>query len=1192
MPGLAEQVEILLAVAEDLTERTYKLRKELVAADLASFFLTDRVAKRLVDKFPTLSDALKEKDAGYETFVSNAHLIVDNFQPFFATLCQLLEWKDHALRLLTEMSNPTVVLNFSLEVNEVLFSGYYNLMLHYAKLHLLVATLASPSGRGKLALAAYSKAHTVRNSGSAPPEYEALAKYLIDYESPLPRMQDDLTRAKLRVADTLLPLGMQMIRLCDHGYLRGETVLSPLHAPAKKAGELEPALVDPLLARLPEAKQWLLFGLLLYPDDLAEAGAVDLLIALLNVTYVLPIYGNDVLYPHAEFEVDFKTVFRWIKKKDEAKRFLSLVKESRITAFRQAGQVHATTRAVLITKLSRLHCAFLDSPSLISPRFQVLLAGLKLAQDEITWWALHADAVPDDLPRKEREAERDMTCFHPASVQALLRHTAALSSCVLAQKALLTEASAARMGLYSEQISECVKQVAAEITLPTPVSKLLAELPAHIAHAGDVGCDLRGLRLNVLRLVCTFSTPQLMALVTSNKSLARLVHELHATVYLSLAIDATERQLRSATAPTALFADPSKLDRIFMCALDTKPPDCLVLLELAADASVASATSPLPSMLQRMAERIHALLLELAEHFRAQRSNPHGVASVLDVIQKACTLCKALDRARSITYTLPGGQQPVTISLQAWLREQFETFVHRHMRWIIFPSSSSIEPRTPTAALSLLADLSHALAVLEPYIHLDAHAMLNAVVVRELGALESAGPDVVSNELPQAAPNVAETAAVRAEGPIIDAAAAQRAKALAGGDGTEGGAPPTLITRLKLWMRKLTESAQRPDGPQYMPGRRAFSNSALDSIQMCALSRLVGSCGMQQLEQVLLDLAAEAPLAVGSVLRQHQEPLAALAVTFERTRRLDPACTELPDLNVLLASCRALGIVLVARSILQEGVRAARAVLLPPAVPSFVGGLGAQQLPDGQRAGMVLPPVTDLLASFGQIRGADMDAPLAQLLADRAGIPPEDSTAWASLPYALALMLTLPEWAMVMPNLAEDGVSGNVHCIVHAVHALLCMAEPHMHNANVLVPAEAAAIASGRFAHRRFLEVASLVLLQQRQMLFSGHVKPQEVSTRERCMASIVLVVEQLVQLASALGYGDLQTFLPYTLVLSNYTAVSQPVSVPMKHEAALVSGPTPVDVSDRVGGGGRSSVPAGGFQSFRATNTQVSGRL
>jgi hypothetical protein len=193
-----------------------------------------------------------------------------------------------------------------------------------------------------------------------------------------------------------------------------------------------------------------------------------------------------------------KTLFKWIKKKDEAKKFSQLIKESRITAWRTAGHLHATTRAVLITKLAHLHSAFLDVPSLLQPRFpvrptsstpsgficrscrcrrrpgaaaaaalprrcprchcprcrcprcrcprchcprchcprtgpprrrralrpllgacvQVLVTALKLAQEEISWWALHADAVPDLLPRKEREADRDLSVFHPASCQA------------------------------------------------------------------------------------------------------------------------------------------------------------------------------------------------------------------------------------------------------------------------------------------------------------------------------------------------------------------------------------------------------------------------------------------------------------------------------------------------------------------------------------------------------------------------------------------------------------------------------------------------------------------------------------------------------------------------------------------------------------------------------------------------------
>ena len=295
MPGTPEALEILHAVSVDLMERAYKHRKTLAAADLQSMFMSDKIAKRMVEKFPALDNALKEKDAGYEVFVNNSHSLVSNIEPFFAVLCQLLEFRDHALTLLTEMSNPKAILAFSLEHNELVFSGYYNLMLQYAKLHILVGIIASPQGRGKLALAAYSKAFAVMNQGRVPAQYEPLAKYLLEYEQPIPKLQEDLTRARLRVADTLLPIGMQALQRCDPAYLRASHVLSPIEKPTGGA-----PLVDPMLARLPELKQWLVYGLLLYPDDLAEKGAVDLLVALLNTTFVLPVYGSDVINPHRE----------------------------------------------------------------------------------------------------------------------------------------------------------------------------------------------------------------------------------------------------------------------------------------------------------------------------------------------------------------------------------------------------------------------------------------------------------------------------------------------------------------------------------------------------------------------------------------------------------------------------------------------------------------------------------------------------------------------------------------------------------------------------------------------------------------------------------------------------------------------------------------------------------------------------
>ena len=246
-----------------------------------------------------------------------------------------------------------------------------------------------------------------------------------------------------------------------------------------------------------------------------------------------------------------------------------------------------------------------------------------------------------------------------------------------------------------------------------------------------------------------------------------------------------------------------------------------------------------------------------------------------------------------------------------------------------------------------------------------------------------------------------------------------------------------------------------------------------------------------------------------------------------------------------------------------------------------------------------------------------MDAPIAALLAERCGIGAADTELWQSLPYALALMLGLPEWAPVGVRLQEDTIGGNVHCIVHAIDALLTLAAPHMANSRPQVPAEAAAAHAGRLAHRRFVEVASLVLLQQRQALAAGAAPPKELATRERTLAAVTLVVEQLVQHASLLSYGALEAYVPYALLLSAYTTVAQPVVLTPPADGAhgLLGGATqapsdaplmptmppmsraPIDVSDeqhrasvgRAAAPHRASSGAGGFERIQRA---VSGQL
>ena len=73
MPGPAEHLEILLAVADDLLTRLYGFRNAL--PEPAELSIDAKIAKRLADKFPTLVDTVKDKDAGAEAFRSSANAI-------------------------------------------------------------------------------------------------------------------------------------------------------------------------------------------------------------------------------------------------------------------------------------------------------------------------------------------------------------------------------------------------------------------------------------------------------------------------------------------------------------------------------------------------------------------------------------------------------------------------------------------------------------------------------------------------------------------------------------------------------------------------------------------------------------------------------------------------------------------------------------------------------------------------------------------------------------------------------------------------------------------------------------------------------------------------------------------------------------------------------------------------------------
>ena len=178
--------------------------------------------------------------------------------------------------------------------------------------------------------------------------------------------------------------------------------------------------------------------------------------------------------------------------------------------------------------------------------------------------------------------------------------------------------------------------------------------------------DLRGLRLNVLRIAIGLSTPSVYKQVQGAAGGGGLLRELTAAAALSSAIDATDAMIAAVTDVPALKAGGRNLTKLFTEALETAPIDCLFLLRIAATSTTPTAS--VPPLLQLLTARLFRLLRGLIDHHLIMRREPHS-PQPSDVMYQITTLVAALDGAAPLEY---GSSR---LSFQEWLREQTELFI-------------------------------------------------------------------------------------------------------------------------------------------------------------------------------------------------------------------------------------------------------------------------------------------------------------------------------------------------------------------------------------------------------------------------------------------------------------------------------------------------------------------------------------
>ena len=371
----------------------------------------------------------------------------------------------------------------------------------------------------------------------------------------------------------------KIIALSDANYLKGETVLAPVRpvaAVAKGGDGGAPPLTATKSMDFPSTmdaspsssiKQWVVYGFLLVPEDLGEPNAVDLLMQTLSTLYVLPVSPTDSLQPHAEFDVDGKTLLKWLRSKDQVKAFQARLKESRLAAYRTAASAHLGIRISLVTKLAHLASFFQDAhgANAMGSRLPILLTGLDLARDEIEWWALHVDAQPAGLTKRQLE-EYDEAAFNSATVQALVRVSMQLRILCKTEGVRLAELAGKRLGDQVDCHRERVDTLIFEMrdkdgNIGKEMKTILRDLPAFMAYAASLRSSTSAACASTSSASSSPSPPRRPRRLQLHK--ARSHHEGIAGGPPRLARnDEQDRLLAVHTDAAILLADPTFGDRL------------------------------------------------------------------------------------------------------------------------------------------------------------------------------------------------------------------------------------------------------------------------------------------------------------------------------------------------------------------------------------------------------------------------------------------------------------------------------------------------------------------------------------------------------------------------------------------------------------------------------------------------------
>uniref|UniRef100_A0A8C3NI27 Uncharacterized protein n=1 Tax=Geospiza parvula TaxID=87175 RepID=A0A8C3NI27_GEOPR len=542
---LAEKLTLLNERGRGVLVRVYNLKKTCSDPRTRPPFLGDKAmeasAKFILKKFPHLDVRSSTQHLG--PVHRDRGDIVRVLAPFYQTLLDVLEFRDHVYELLNTIDASQCF--FDIHINYDFTKGYLDLVVTYVSLVLLLAR----AEERRLLLGLYQCAHEMSH-GASEPGFPRLAQMVLEYEHPLKKLPEEFGPHTKAVSSVLLSLGHwgdhSRLGMGTRGQWYGDTGTRVLGAQGTVTWwHCCPQMACEYLS-LEVMERWIILGFLVCPGALGARPCQELWRQALRGSLFVTLVRDEAVAVHKVTEELLGGL------KGYGKRVAD-VKECREHAV--AGGFWEVLGGIW---------EILGGPDPLSvpppPQALLVFVALSLCRDEVSWLSRHAEHVtksknPEDFS-DSRIAE---LLFLLEQLRALVRRHLRLLRRYHRQ--YLARFDALVLSDVIQNLSVCPEEES--VILSSFVSSLSALAAKEVDDQEQF--DFTALRLDWFRLQAYTSVAKAALPLSSNGDVGRAMS---LVVFHTRLLDRPEELLDETSDLSHLCFYPRPLERMFALTLD------------------------------------------------------------------------------------------------------------------------------------------------------------------------------------------------------------------------------------------------------------------------------------------------------------------------------------------------------------------------------------------------------------------------------------------------------------------------------------------------------------------------------------------------------------------------------------------------------------------------------------------------